>query len=41
MHYKHYSAIIILKGELGTGRAQSRVMFSSDSFGNELNHNFE
>lgn len=33
MHYNHSSAIIILKGELGTGRAQSRVMFSMIALG--------
>lgn len=41
MHYNHNSAIITMKRELGTEGAQTPAMFSSDSFGNELNQNFE
>lgn len=41
MHYNYNSAIFIMKRELGTERAQTRVMFSGDSFGIELTHNFE
>lgn len=33
MHYNDNSAVIIMKRELGTERAQTRVMVSGDSFG--------